>query len=52
LVQRIIRAYDEHKTKLEEQQQLELLDAKAAGNGNPVKTVSTPDERISTETAQ
>ena len=52
LVQRIIRAYDEHKTKLEEQQQLELLDAKAAGNGNPVKTVSPPDERISTETAQ
>lgn len=33
LVQRIIRAYDEHKVKLAEDQ-LELLDAKASANGN------------------
>ncbi len=52
LVQRIIRAYDEHKTKVEEQQQLELLDAKAAGNGSSVKSVPTPEAGISTETAQ
>jgi len=52
LVQRIIRAYDEHKTKIEEQQQLELLDAKGAGNGNSAKSLPTADEGISTETAQ
>jgi phosphate starvation-inducible PhoH-like protein len=52
LVQRIIRAYDEHKTKVEEQQQLELLDAKAAGNGSSVKSVPTPEAGISAETAQ
>jgi phosphate starvation-inducible PhoH-like protein len=52
LVQRIIRAYDEHKTKIEEQQQLDLLDAKMAGNGNATKAVSTPDDGISNETAQ
>jgi hypothetical protein len=51
-VQRIIRAYDEHKTKVEEQQQLDLLDAKMAGNGNATKAVSTPDDGISNETAQ
>jgi phosphate starvation-inducible PhoH-like protein len=33
LVQRIIRAYDEHKTKLAEDQ-LELLEAKGASSGN------------------
>jgi phosphate starvation-inducible PhoH-like protein len=32
LVQRIIRAYDEHKTKLAEQQ-LSLLEPKAGANG-------------------
>src|SRR6476659_9940169 len=36
LVQRIIRAYDEHKSKLEEQQ-LDLLDTKAGANGNTPK---------------
>jgi phosphate starvation-inducible protein PhoH and related proteins len=36
LVQRIIRAYDEHKTKTEEQQ-LELLEAKVVGNGHATK---------------
>src|SRR5690349_21763975 len=33
LVQRIIRAYDEHKTKLAEEQ-MDLLDAKGASSGN------------------
>src|SRR5947207_3142499 len=33
LVQRIIRAYDEHKTRVAEEQ-MELLESKAAGNGN------------------
>jgi len=33
LVQRIIRAYDEHKVKLAEEQ-MELLDSKAPPNGN------------------
>jgi len=53
LVQRIIRAYDERKSKLEEQQ-LELLDAKMAANGNAPKMVplSEPDEVVSTETTE
>src|SRR6476659_2484631 len=36
LVQRIIRAYDEHKTRVAEQQ-LDLLDTKAGANGNTPK---------------
>jgi len=53
LVQRIIRAYDEHKSKLEEQQ-LDLLDAKAGANGNTAKVVplSEADETVATETAE
>jgi len=40
LVQRIIRAYDEHKVKLAEEQ-MELLDSKAPPNGNgPVSEVA------------
>src|SRR5882724_6639852 len=35
LVQRIIRAYDEHKTRVAEEQ-MELLDAKNPSNGSPV----------------
>jgi len=35
LVQRIIRAYDEHKTRVAEEQ-MELLDAKNPANGSPV----------------
>jgi hypothetical protein len=52
-VQRIIRAYDEHKSKLEEQQ-LDLLDAKAGANGNTAKVVplSEADETVATETAE
>jgi len=38
LVQRIIRAYDEHKTRIAEEQ-MELLDAKAPTNGNGSKPV-------------
>src|SRR6476469_2553256 len=37
LVQRIIRAYDEHKTRMEEQ--LELLESKGTGNGHAVKSL-------------
>jgi hypothetical protein len=33
LVQRIVRAYDEHKNRLAEEQ-LSLLDSKSAANGN------------------
>ena len=40
LVQRIIRAYDEHKSRVEEQQ-LELLESKAASNGNAAKGLPT-----------
>jgi phosphate starvation-inducible PhoH-like protein len=36
LVQRIIRAYDEHKTRVSEEQ-MELLDSKATANGNGFK---------------
>ena len=39
LVQRIIRAYDEHKAKLAEEQ-LSLLETKAAANGKPSADVS------------
>jgi hypothetical protein len=44
LVQRIIRAYDEHKTKLEEQP-MPLLEAKSSTNG---KTNGT-GEKVSQE---
>ena len=44
LVQRIIRAYDEHKTKLAEDQ-MDLLDAKGPANGNVV----TSDMRVGDE---
>src|SRR5919201_1734038 len=48
LVQRIIRAYDEHKARIEEQQ-LELLDSKAASNGNSARTLLSQEESASTE---
>jgi phosphate starvation-inducible PhoH-like protein len=51
LVQRIIRAYDEHKSKLEEQQ-LELLDAKMGGNGASKMVPLSEDEVVSTETTE
>jgi len=38
LVQRIIRAYDEHKTKLAEQQQLSLLESKPVVRPTPPPT--------------
>jgi hypothetical protein len=51
-VQRIIRAYDEHKTKLEEQQ-LELLDAKTIGNGSSGKNLpQATQEGIRDEAAE
>jgi phosphate starvation-inducible PhoH-like protein len=51
LVQRIIRAYDEHKSKLEEQQ-LELLDAKSGANGASKMVPLSEDEVVSTETTE
>src|SRR5512135_2431104 len=45
LVQRIIRAYDEHKSRIEEQQ-LELLDAKAATNGNSARAASPHPDSV------
>src|SRR5512142_1412805 len=50
LVQRIIRAYDEHKTRVEEQQ-LELLESKASSNGNGVKSEPQP-QPLSTEATE
>jgi len=44
LVQRIIRAYDEHKTKVAEVQ-MDLLDGKAPANGNAISSdLRTRDE--------
>jgi phosphate starvation-inducible PhoH-like protein len=40
LVQRIVRAYDEHKARIAEEQ-MELLDAKAPANGNGLKPAET-----------
>jgi phosphate starvation-inducible PhoH-like protein len=40
LVQRIIRAYDEHKTKVAEEQ-MDLLEAKAPANGNGALAAET-----------
>jgi len=40
LVQRIIRAYDEHKVRIAEEQ-MDLLDAKAPANGNGLKPAET-----------
>jgi phosphate starvation-inducible PhoH-like protein len=52
LVQRIIRAYDEHKNKIEEQQ-LELLDSKTTGNGHSMKNLPHPgEEGVSAEAAE
>ena len=45
LVQRIIRAYDEHKTKAEAQQ-LELIESKAAANGNSASPANGHPERV------
>jgi phosphate starvation-inducible protein PhoH and related proteins len=43
LVQRIIRAYDEHKTRLAEDQ-MELLDPKAANGNGSASNASEPVE--------
>jgi phosphate starvation-inducible PhoH-like protein len=45
LVQRIIRAYDEHKTKAEAQQ-LELIESKTAANGNSASPANGHSERV------
>ena len=45
LVQRIIRAYDEHKTKVAEEQ-MELLDAKGPVNGNGEDSDSRQSEPL------
>jgi hypothetical protein len=41
LVQRIVRAYDEHKTRMAEEQ-LSLLDAKGTGNGHGASAPEHP----------
>ena len=41
LVQRIVRAYDEHKTRMAEEQ-LSLLDAKGTGNGHGASVLEQP----------
>jgi phosphate starvation-inducible protein PhoH and related proteins len=43
LVQRIIRAYDEHKTRMAEQPQMSLLEAKNGANGKAVHN-GVPEE--------
>src|SRR5438045_310514 len=48
LVQRIIRAYDEHKTKVAEEQ-MELLDAKAPGNLNLMASDLRAREELNSE---
>jgi len=50
LVQRIIRAYDEHKTRAEEQ--LELLESKGTANGHGVKSVPQTSQRSSAEVTE
>ena len=47
LVQRIIRAYDEHKVRLAEEQ-MDLLDSKTAANGNG----SPPESRLNSDTEE
>jgi phosphate starvation-inducible protein PhoH and related proteins len=49
LVQRIIRAYDEHKTRTEEQ--LELLESKGVGNGH-AKNLSQTGQAMSAEVGE
>jgi len=55
LVQRIIRAYDEHKTRMAEQQQMSLLDAKngangkAGHNGVPQEDRTVPSQELQSE---
>jgi hypothetical protein len=49
LVQRIIRAYDEHKTRTEEQ--LELLESKGVGNGH-AKNLSHAGQTMSAEVGE
>ena len=48
LVQRIIRAYDEHKTRVAEEQ-MELLDAKNAANGNGVSAAEQTGTAVGQE---
>jgi phosphate starvation-inducible PhoH-like protein len=45
LVQRIIRAYDEHKTRIAEQQ-MSLLEPKASNNGKSNGIEATPQESV------
>jgi hypothetical protein len=47
LVQRIIRAYDEHKVRVAEEQNLQ--EAKSSGNGKAAGVAITAEEKISSE---
>jgi phosphate starvation-inducible PhoH-like protein len=51
LVQRIIRAYDEHKTRVAEEQ-MELLDSKSTTNGNSVPMNPQSASELTQETKQ
>ena len=51
LVQRIIRAYDEHKTKVAEEQ-MDLLEAKAPANGNGSKAAEDSASADVNQTAE
>ena len=51
LVQRIIRAYDEHKTKVAEEQ-MELLEAKSPANGNGSKAAEANTPADLNQTAE
>jgi phosphate starvation-inducible PhoH-like protein len=48
LVQRIIRAYDEHRTRLAEEQ-LELLDAKTSADGHAANLADSRSENAPAE---
>src|SRR5438445_9232861 len=50
LVQRIIRAYDEHKVKVAEEQM--LLESRSGANGKPAVNDSVPQEKTATFPAQ
>src|SRR5216110_3543221 len=51
LVQRIIRAYDEHKTRVAEEQAV-LLESRSGANGKPTVSDSLPQEKTATYPAQ
>ncbi|PYV98891.1 MAG: hypothetical protein DMG86_15275, partial [Acidobacteria bacterium] len=51
LVQRIIRGYDEFKTRVAEEQAV-LLESRSGANGKPAVSDSLPQEKTATYPAQ